>query len=116
MFILSTSLTLISCRQTPNIRLVKTNNYFQPIRRQYSGGQPIRRQINGGYQAPSGYGAPASSAPSDYGQPVAAVVEAKGRNNFIVKNKIFWNKAAENIWLFEYRKIFVQTLYGIILY
>ena len=79
LFILSTSLTLISCRQTPNIRLVKTNNYFQPIRRQQSGGQPIRRQISGGYEAPSGYGAPARSAPSDYGSPVAAVVEAKGK-------------------------------------
>merc|ERR1712012_483187 len=78
LFFLSTSLTLISCRQTPNIKLVKTNNYFRPITRGQSvRSQPIRRQISGGYQAPSSYGAPAASAPSEYGQPVAAVVEAK---------------------------------------
>ena len=59
-----------SARQArPGIRLVKTNQYRNPIRRQISGyGAPV--------SAPSGYGSPVS-APNSYGSPVAEVIEAK---------------------------------------
>merc|ERR1719150_2629048 len=75
LFILSTvgSLTAVpSARQSrPGIRLVKTNQYRNPI----------RRQISTGYGAPSvsassGYGSPVS-APNGYGSPVADVVDVK---------------------------------------
>ena len=54
-----------SARQaTSGIRLVATNQYRNPIRR----------------QALSGYGAPVS-APNDYGSPVAEVVDVRGKDD-----------------------------------
>ena len=63
MFILATLgsvMSVPSARQaTSGIRLVATNQYRNPIRRQISG-----------------YGAPVS-APNDYGSPVAEVVDVR---------------------------------------
>ena len=69
MFLLSTLGSLMSvpsARQASSgIRLVATNQYRAPIRRQISG-----------------YGAPVSvSAPNDYGSPVAEVVDVRGEED-----------------------------------